>query len=65
MEGIQIRLTEDRQSATVKPLLNFKGVLSLSDDLGTTYLSFLPIAELPENKSQVDLFQFGQELPFT
>lgn len=63
-EENQVRLTEDRQSATVKPLLNFKGVLSLSDDLGTTYLSFLPIAELPENMSQVDLFQFGQDLPF-
>lgn len=55
---------EDIQSALIRPIKNGKGILKIEDELGKSYLSVLPIGNFPDNMSNMNIFQFTQDLNF-
>lgn len=55
---------EDIQSAIIRPIKKGKGILKIEDELGESYLSILPIGTFPENMSNMNIFQFAQDLNF-
>lgn len=55
---------EDIQSAIIRPIKQGKGILKIEDELGESYLSILPIGSFPENMSNMNIFQFAQDLSF-
>ena len=55
---------KDNQGTYVRIPKEYKGLLQLEDELGTSYLALLPIGETPENMRNCDLFQFAQDLSF-
>lgn len=55
---------EDIQSAVIRPIKKGKGILKIEDELGESYLSILPIGNFPDNMSNMNIFQFAQDLNF-
>ncbi|WP_137665532.1 ATP-binding protein [Enterococcus hulanensis] len=55
---------EDIQSAVIRPIKKGKGILKIEDELGESYLSILPIGNFPDNMSNMNIFQFAQNLNF-
>lgn len=55
---------ENIQSAVLSPLNKGKGILKIEDELGESYVSFLPVGKFPDNMKNLNLFQFVQDLRF-
>ncbi|EGP4752008.1 ATP-binding protein [Enterococcus faecium] len=52
------------QSSVLSPLKKGKGILKIEDELGESYVSFLPVGKFPDNMKNINLFQFVQDLRF-